>query len=318
MTSEKCIAISGSDGAVGRALQKALALESIPFRTLGASKLPAEYSRIGEHIDGDETDPAKVKELMKGATSLVHLGRVGVTPDEDFCQEELAGMATLLPAVCDRGIEIHFVSSSEVFSPPADPSKEKVDEETPIEPSSSLGVAKQAWEQTLKIWARQKGLRYVLYRVPFVVAEYLSYTSRSARYLRAGFRKGVITPKPQPGDRWGISYVHAEDVAKTIARSVGLEKAYGEAYHLSADQWLPESELAEMSYRVLHDFMIPCKWFPPNDEAPSGLVNSVWLDNRKAVEALGLDVSNSGVRIMQKLRIWVDDFGSTAHLPSPK
>ena len=308
------IAISGGDSPVGRALAKVLDARSIGYRILLGSKPASALSPQGEYLVGDETDSAKVEWLLVQAEALVHLGRVDVSPSDDFCQGELAGQATLIPAAQERSIELHFLSSAEVFTP----SPDAVDEQAPVAPSSPLGVAKVAWEQTLRIWREHKGLQYVVYRVPTVVAEYLSYGNTCARYLRQGFKSGNIRPQAYRGERWGLSYIHAEDVATVIADTIGRRDAWGETFHLSADRWISEIDLAEMSYRVLNDFMIPCKWTPPTPDVPTELVGDVWLDNRKAKQRLGLSVENSISRLARKLRLWVDDFGSTARLPGAK
>jgi len=310
------VAITGGDGPIGRALQKALATRSVAFRTLVPSEPPLEISRVGEYVIGDETDADKVARLVEGADVLIHLGRAHVAPEEDFCQDELIAQSTLIPAAHRRGMELHFLSSSEVFTPPANPAEKPLDETEPVEPSSPLGVAKVAWEQTLRIWGENKGLRYVIYRVPTVVPEFLSYSNLCARYLRAGYRNGEIFPHAHQGDRWGMCYVHAEDAARLIADTIGRTEAFGDIFHVAADQWIAEHELAEMSYRVLRDFMIPCKWHPPLPETPRTLIGEVWLDNTKAKRVLGLDVSNSVARLATKMRLWIDDFGSTARLPA--
>jgi UDP-glucose 4-epimerase len=287
----------------------------VEFRALLSAEPPHELAALGEHLVGDETDAATVEQLLEDTDVLVHLGRVIPSPADDFCQEELAGQATLIPAANERGLEMHFISSSEVFTPPADAASNRVPEDAAVEPASPLGVAKLAWEQTLRIWEQHHELHNVVYRVPTVVAEYLSYSDLTARYLRAGFKTHEITPRAHGADRWGVCYVHAEDVARLLADTIGRDEAYGEIFHVAADEWLSEQDLAEMSYRVLRDFMIPCKWKPPAAGGPAGLVNDVWLDNSKAKEKLGLDVINSGARLVTKLRVWVDDFGSTARLP---
>jgi nucleoside-diphosphate-sugar epimerase len=276
---------------------------------------PSEIPSGGEFVIGSETDGAAVKALLDDADALVHLGRPDLPAKEDLCQTELASLAVLIPAVHERGIKLHFLSSSEVFTPPPEPSPAPLDEQASVAPSSPLGVAKVMWEQTLQIWGEHKGLRYAIFRVPTVVPEYLVYNSVSARYLRAGFKTGESFPHAHDaGKRWGTCYVHAEDVAGLIAGALGRSEAIGETFHVAADEWISEHELAEISYRVLCDFMIPCKWRPPSASTPTGLVGDVWLDNRKAKGVLNLDVANSIARLATKLRLWVDDFASTARL----
>ena len=309
------IAISGGDGPIGRALQKTLAIRSIECRALISSKPSSEAPIAGDYLIGDETNSDTVEALLEGADALVHLGRVDVPQTEDLCQSELAGQASLIPAAHKRGIEMHYLSSSEVFTPPGDPATTPLDEEAPVEPSTPLGVAKVMWEQTLRIWGEHKGLRYVVYRVPTAVPEYLIYNGSSARYLRAGFKTGEIFPHAyDDGRRWGACYVHAEDIAKLIADAIGYSEAFGEIFHVAANHWISEYELAEMSYRVLGDFMIPCKMRSTVADTAGDLLGDVWLDNKKARRLLNLDVANSVERLMTKLRLWIDDFGSTARL----
>jgi len=309
------IAMTGGDGPIGRALQKALAIRSVESRALIPSRTASETPAVGDYLIGDETDPAAVEALLEGADALIHLGRADAPPAEDICQSELLGQAALIPAAHRRGLELHFFSSGEVFTPPPDASAAPLDEDAPVEPSTSLGVAKVMWEQTLQIWGEHKGLRHVVYRVPTVVPEYLIYNGVSARYLRAGFKTGEIFPHAyDDGKRWGACYVHAEDAANLIADTVGHSEAFGEVFHVAADQWISEYEMAEMSYRVLGDFMIPCKMRSTVADASGGLVGGVWLDNKKAKRLLNLDVANSVERLMTKLRLWIDDFGSTARL----
>jgi len=309
------IAITGGDGPVGRALQKVLTARAADFRCLVSSEPPLELARLGEYVVGSETDPEAVDELLDGAGALIHLGRTGVPAADEFCQDELLGQSTLIPVARERLIEIHFLSSSQVFTPPPDPRVQAFGEEDPIEPASPLGVAKAAWEQTLRIWGERKGLRFVIYRVPTVVPEFLGYSSVFARYLRTGYREGVIAPRAYEGDRWGTCYVHAEDVAAVLADTIGREDVMGETFHLAAEQWISEHELAEMSYRVLRDFMIPSKWNPAPSQAMDELTGDVCLDTSKARVMLRIEIANSVARLATKLRFWIDDFGSTARLP---
>lgn len=309
------VAITGGDSAVGRALQKVLAQRSTEFRTLVPNEPPAEIADMGEHVIGEETDAEKVAELLEGAKVLVHAGPGTISPADDFCQAELASQTTLIPAAHERGIELHYLSTSEVFSPRTGADDPPLSEDSPTEPASPLGVAKLAWEQTLRIWQESKGLRYVVYRVPTVVPEFLSYSSACARYLRAGFKTGEIVPQAREGDRWGLSFVHAEDVACLIADTLGREEAFGQTFHLSANQWVSEQELAEMSHLVLNDFMIPSKMKSAPEDVATGLVGDVLLDATRARETLHLDTSNSVPRLARKLRLWIDDFGSTVRLP---
>jgi nucleoside-diphosphate-sugar epimerase len=310
------VALTGGDGAVGRSLQKALRMRAVDFRSLVPSEPPLEMARMGEYVIGAESDAAAVERLLDGVTVLVHLGRSSLPVSDDFCQEELFGQATLIPAARERSIEVHFLSANEVFSPPSEPAARLFTEEDPVEPSTPLGVAKVAWEQTLRIWGEHKGLRFVIYRVPLVVPEYLSYSNVMARYLRNGYREGVITPRARENDRWGTCYVHAEDVANVIADGFGRDDVMGETFHVASDQGIREYDLAEMSFNILRDFMILCKWNPlPPEKELSELIGNVWLDNSKAKQTFHVDLSGSVARLAAKLRLWIDDFGSTARLP---
>jgi len=309
------IAMTGGEGPIGRALQKVLAARAIASRSLLASEPPPDTVIQGEYVVGAETDLATFERLLDGADALIYLGRPIPSPDEEAYREELAAMAALIPAVDRAGIPLHFFSSSTVFTPQTDSPAAPLDEEVPVAPSSLLGMAHLTWEQTLRAWGEHKGLRYVTYRIPTAVPEYLVYSSISARYLRAGFRTGeIFSHAYDDGKRWGMCCVHAEDVARMLAETIGRTDLFGEVFHLAADLWISEHELAEVSYRVLCDFMVPCKWRPPSANIPTGLVGDVWLDNRKAKRALNLNVADSMPRLVTKLRLWVDDFGSTARL----
>jgi len=312
------VAMTGGDGPLGRALQKVLAARSIGFRTLVASEPPAEVARVGEHLVGHDADGDTVEALLEGAAVLLHLGHTMIAPADEFCQEELAAQATLIPAAHERGIELHYLSTSEVFSPRPKTAGQPLTEDCPTEPASPLGVAKLAWEQTLRIWTEHKGLHAVIYRVPTVVPEFLTYTHPCARYLRAGFKTGEIVPQAHEGGRWGMGFVHAEDVARLIAGAIGGPEVFGQTFHVATDRWLSEQELAEMSHLVLNDFMIPSKLRPAPDDAPTSPVGEVLLDSTKARKKLGLDTANSVPRLVSKLRVWIDDFGSTVRLPVAK
>ncbi len=307
-------AITGGDSPIGRALQKVLGLRGVRFRTLAPAEPPSDLAACGEWIVGEENNADKVSALLEGADVLFHIGRA--TPATgDVSRTELAALAVLLPEALDRGVPMHFLSCSAVFRPADGSPAEPVSEESPLSPASPFGAAKAAWEQTLRLWSEHNGLRYVVYRVPTVVPEFLLYTSVSARYLRAGIQRGEIFPHAyDEGKRWGMSYIHSEDVARVLADAVGRPDLFGQTFHLSADQWISEHELAEISYRVLCDFMIPCKWRPPLPDTPTGLIGDVWLANAKARRILNLDVGNSVPRLIAKLRVWVDDFASTARL----
>ncbi|MEO6846342.1 MAG: NAD-dependent epimerase/dehydratase family protein, partial [Chthoniobacterales bacterium] len=104
------VAITGGRGMIGRALQRALDAEGIPYRTLGRSAVEWDASR---HLVGSTTDPEMVARLMEGATVLFHLART-THEIEDMCVYDYPAMMHLLPRALKEDMEVHFTSSQMV------------------------------------------------------------------------------------------------------------------------------------------------------------------------------------------------------------
>jgi len=142
-----------------------------------------------------------------------------------------------------------FTSSIAVYGSGQTPMVESL---TP-HPEDPYGVAKYAVELDLAAARRLFGLNYIVFRPHNVFGERQNIADRY-RNVVGIFMNGLLQNQPCTifGDGTQTrAFTHVSDVAPLIARSVGVEAAYGEVFNLGADVPVSVNDLAAAVQRAM-------------------------------------------------------------------
>ena len=288
----KLIAITGASGLIGTALRGVLASRGIRFRALVRTQ---ERARAIDGADavvvGCISDPRAVSEACEGTDAIVHLAR-STHQVEDLCRFDYPALHTVIGAANANAAGLHFASSQAVFGGARSFPPPILDDRVPPNPSTAYGAMKAAWEWTAQASCR---IQPVVYRLPVVIPERLADGALWLQYLLAlGFCRvdldnGTLHLRP-PDERFaygGISFVHVEDVAETIATNLFRDEARGTVAMLADAQYVSFRDLAgfyaELARR--NGFTVDTVWTVPDGR-------------RDAVEAMfRFDVSGAAARL---------------------
>jgi nucleoside-diphosphate-sugar epimerase len=170
---------------------------------------------------------------------------------------------SLVRAFRGRIGQLILCSSAAVYQRPA--SRYPVTEKEPLLPTSSYGRDKARCEQIL-FNAHERGDFGTTILRPantYGPGGDLVYTLN----LGSGFLDRIRKGKPlvSPGDGCALrAYAHAEDVARGFVAAAGNFRAYGQAYHLTGEEWLAWDSYFELIAAALEAPLprlvhIPCE-----------------------------------------------------------
>lgn len=225
-------------------------------------------------------------------------------------QNNLVGSVNLVNAAVRADVRgFVFASSIAVYGGAIPP----VTEDTPLSPEDPYGVAKAAVEQDLRIAAETFGLRSIVFRPHNVYGEGQSLGD-PYRNVVGIFMQRILRGEPLPifGDgRQTRAFSYIGDVAPTIARSIEVPEAYGQAFNIGADRPVSVRALAET---VSEAMGVPCRpeFLPARVE-----VQHIHADHAKARAVLGFEDRTpleAGVRRMAE---WARSVGPGRRTATP-
>ncbi len=225
-------AISGGAGFLGLHLARALA-GSHKVRTLDLAPLddPRLEGRVDE-IRGDIRNPARARELVAGASILVHAAAaLPISGARDEIRSvNVDGTATLLAAALEARVRrVVFISTTAVYGIPK---THPIDESAPLHGVGHYGRSKIEAEEVLREFER-RGLAAVVIRPKtFIGPERLGVFEILFDWIREGRRIYVLG-----SGRNRYQLLAVEDLVDAIALAASKRTAAGETLNVGATEF---------------------------------------------------------------------------------
>jgi dihydroflavonol-4-reductase len=256
--------VTGGTGFVGKPTVGRLIEGGHEVRCLlrGTSRA-GELERLGcETVYGDVTDKASVLEGMAGCEWVVNLANLYSfwEPDKGLYRRvNVEGTRNVMEAALEASVyKVVHVSSFVVWGKA---SRRPFDEETPFGPERFTEYARSKYEGDEVVWElhRPRGLPVVVLYPGIVLGA--GDPKASGRYIR-DLIEGRIPGKVFEDS--AFTYVHVNDVAESIARTLEKEGNVGEKY-LIGNQTFTQGEYTRMVCEISGT---P----PPNRSIPAAAV----------------------------------------------
>jgi nucleoside-diphosphate-sugar epimerase len=303
------VTITGATGMIGTALRGVLARRGVGFRTLVRTPERAEAIRDADAVVvGCISDPDAVRAACDGSDAVVHLAR-STHRLTDLCRFDYPALHTVLGAVNANAAELHFASSQAVFGDTHTYPPPVLDDSTPPSPSTAYGAMKAAWESTARASCR---IPPVVYRLPIVVPARIADGATWLRHLLGtGFvrvdrrnRTVELRPRDRRFAAGGVSFVHVEDVADTVAANLFRASARGAVAMLADPEYVSFRDLAGRYADVArcHGFTVRTTWTVP--AGARGAAPMFRFDVREAVARLGFASPAGRDRLLAKASDW--------------
>lgn len=306
----KLVAMTGGNGLIGTALRAVLPAHGIEFRALARTPERArEIEGARAVVVGCISDSRAVAEAAAGSGAIVHLAR-STHRVEDLCRYDYPALHAVIEAANGNGAELHFASSQAVFGGARTFPPPLLDDGAPVQPSTAYGAMKAAWECTT---AASCTVPPVVYRLPIVLPTRLAAGAPWLMYvLAAGFcqvdvanRRVEVRPSDESFARGGVSFVHVEDVAETIAANLFRPAAHGTTAMLADVEYVGFRELGELYAALARDagFAVDVAWAVPagRREPAEGMFR---FDTSAATATLGFHSRAGKDRLFAKAAEW--------------
>ncbi len=251
--SKEVVLVDGAGGFLGSHVVKKLRDQGWRVR---ATDLPSSHLELAraagaEVVPCDLLDVERVKELLAGVSSAVHIAGVFdySLPLDVLRKANVETTRNICEACIQTGIgKLIHISSITVYGTPQ---TVPVGENHPLLPDTNYGLTKKEAEDVVMAYHRRHNLPVVILRPAGM------YGPRS-RYGQAGFfaylallrLKGVrILPIIKGGPR--MHHVHVEDVAQAVLLMLKSSPGHGEAYNVGDDTPLSQGDLLAFAARQM-------------------------------------------------------------------
>jgi nucleoside-diphosphate-sugar epimerase len=306
----KQVTITGATGLIGTALCGTLAGRGIAYRALVRKPESAAGLAGAEGVVvGCISDARAVAEACEGSTAIVHLAR-STNAVEDLSRFDYPALHPVIGAANANAARLHLASSQAVlggartFPPPV------LDDSAAVNPSNAYGAMKAAWEWTARASCT---VPPVVYRLPVVVPGRIADGAAWLPWLLAWcfcqLDRDNRRLEIQPPDEWfargGVSIVHVEDVAETIATNLFRDEAGGTVAMLADPEYVTFRELAEVYAGIArrHGYSVATAWSVP-DGRPESVDGMFRFDTSVAVQRLGFSSEAGKDRFVAKVGAW--------------
>ena len=226
-------AISGGAGFLGLHLARRVLADGHAVRTLDLAPLdePSLEGRVDE-LRGDIRDPARARELVAGASILVHAAAaLPISGARDEIQSvNVQGTATLLAAALEARVRrVVFISTTAVYGVPE---THPIDESAPLHGVGHYGRSKIEAEEVLREFER-RGLAAVAIRPKtFIGPERLGVFEILFDWIREGKRIYVLG-----SGRNRYQLLAVEDLVDAVALAASKRNAAGETLNVGATEF---------------------------------------------------------------------------------
>ena len=235
---KKILVIGGSYFA-GRVFVEELAASgSAEIHVFNRGRIPLGIAGVAEHV-GDREIAAQISSAI---------------PTEpwdavvDFCAYEPAHISTMLESLPGRVGHYILISTTSVY---ARTTQLPITEDAPplTGPQEELGqyrdygYHKLLCEQQLAEECRQRGIPFTILR-PSIIYGYYNYAPRESYFFDLLCdKKPIVIPEP---DLALFSFIWVTDLARIIARCLGEERVFGEAYNVTSDELISYGRIADV------------------------------------------------------------------------
>ena len=236
------VLIIGGTGQISRAISRLFvdAGEELTLYHRGKTLLPSLAGY--RSILGDRRDFATFERQMNttGPYDCV-IDMVCFTPEEAH---------SLVRAFRGKTKQIIFCSSAAVYQRPA--SRYPITEAEPLLPTSEYGHNKAHCEQILQEAQKRGDFNITILRPAntYGPGGDLIYTLGWGNSFLDRIRKGKALVSPGDGSTLR-AYCHADDVARAFVSAAGNLHAFGQAYHLTGEEWLTWDRYFEIIANVM-------------------------------------------------------------------
>jgi len=239
------IGITGGAGYIGSFLIKKLVddgynIVSIDDESVGnysylRKLVPAEKAEL---INGDIRDREKLLECWEGCDSVVHLAALS---NLDICNEKpdeaisvnIFGTYSVMEAVKELGIKrVVFCSSASVYGTPTEI---PVKEATPLNALNLYGITKIAGENIMNAYWMNDKIETINLRFGnlYGVGLYTPWYAVIPKFVDLAIQGEKMTVY---GDGQATrDYIHIEDIARAIIKSIKTEKIGGETFNVGGE-----------------------------------------------------------------------------------
>jgi nucleoside-diphosphate-sugar epimerase len=219
----------GGTGQISRAITRRLLAAGDDLTLYHRGKTTVDSLAGYRTIQGDRQDLPNFELQMKAAGSFdCVIDMVCFKPEE---------AESLVRAFGGRIGQLILCSTAAVYQRPA--SRYPITETEPLHPTSSYGRDKARCEQILMA-AQEKGDLNVTILRPantYGPGGDLIYTLGWGNAFLDRIRKGKALVSPGDGSSLR-AYCHAEDVARAFVSAAGNVRTFGQAYHVTGEEWL--------------------------------------------------------------------------------
>ncbi len=233
--------VTGAGGFLGTALVRALSARGDAVRALVRRPAPALELPGVEVVSGDATDPAALRDAVRGVEVVFHLAGVRRATDAEEFRRVNAGSTRLLLEACVSGAPglLRFVLAGSMAA--AGPARTPRREDEPLAPVEPYGASKAEAEALALSFAD---------RLPVTVA-------RPPRIMGPGDRENLLFFRIARaglvldfGDR-PLSWIDVDDCARAFLLLAGRPEAVGEAFFLASPETTTTAGLMAEAARAL-------------------------------------------------------------------
>lgn len=234
--------VTGATGFIGSHLVDALVSHGVEVRCLVRRQSDRRWllGKPVEFVEGSLTEPASLPAAVQGVDVIYHVaGLVAARSEAEFMRGNRDATVNLVRAALRHAPHLQrflFLSSLAAVGP-APSLSEPVTEHTPSHPITAYGRSKRAAEEYVLSVADR--LPVTVVRPPAVYGPRDAATLPFFRSVRLGFA-------PLIGFREKyLSLVHVRDLVRGILLAAASERAIGQAYFISSEEYYTWMQLTE-------------------------------------------------------------------------
>jgi len=242
---KKSVLVTGGRGFIGRAVVKLLRCKGYPVISLDRSPVPADELRGWLEIEGDVSQPAKMRSLLKThhIHSIIHLAAILPTAAQQdpvtAIEVNVKGGVTLLQEAQHGKVErVVFGSSLSIYGTGA--VDRTVSETDPTEPEDSYGSAKKSVEELGQALREIGSMDFVSLRIGRVLGPgsnsvTSAWRSEIFELLKSEHPAEIFIPY-RPSER--ILVVHVDDVAEMLLALLSASRTEHAIYNAPCESIL--------------------------------------------------------------------------------